>query len=1035
MRRPMWKALRDRRPSGHVLDTADWRPVHRLLLWVLAAHVAGLAGLGIGLGHPPTAVLLAVVAPAVCLGAGVLAPERSAVAAVAVAVGLVCSSAALIGLTGLGAARFHVFVVIGLVALYQSWAPLLSAAVLAVAGQVLAPRPGLPTTADPQDPGAWLPAVLFGGCVLGLALVSALLWGIAERYRCERDEVGAELTEAELGKRRFVSELLVNLARRSQGMVYRQLEILGRLREAERDPDLLAELLRLDHLAVRVRRNAGNLLVLAGEQAPRTGAGPTSLREVVRAAIAETEDLDRVLFVVDEQRTVAGRTVADLTHLLAEVIENAVRFSPPDSVVTVRSRPDHGGLGRVVTVEDWGVGMPEEALAEANELLTAPPELDLSVSQRLGLHVVARLAARHRIEVRLSAGAESGTVCSIVLPDGLFEAGATPAADEPPPADTADGAGTTRLPVTAAAAAPDAVRGTAPAPPATAPTQVSEAPVTARAASAQAGGPAEALTARVALPVVHSAAAVRPTDPRIPMSASDPRLPAVGRPTSPEGEGPSTSPRERGDASDPRLPATGATARVPAARPPATPATGVPSAAQARVADAAPQSPPTTRIPTTDPSTARPAAAETATARIPTTRPSAAAAPPHPSPAETSSRGAPASDRTGEVPAVEPPSEVPATRRPAETSTPAHGTPPATGRTEPQRPRTSPDPEQPGPSADRVGEAGQPTHPRPAGAPAGRAPVAAGSRRSSDRRTPESEPLPAPFGSTGSWEGWWESRGDTASRGDSPSPVAATAPATTGPWPVVGRDTGRGPSPRPRPPVAAPPGPARPTPSTGPITWVDPPDSARDRAHRADPPSGPALFDPGAELRRRVPQTNLVPELRAAPQAPDPITPAPHGHTRAAASALSRYQASREAARTAVHDHHGPATDDRSALPYRPIATNPAAERYAPARSGETVPEPGTDRPQPTHRFDDVPLDAAGDDPSTAPEHASRPGPTADAPARPAAGTAAAPVGAVSDGTATGENRAMDRDDPDPARDDAAPSGDAPADDATGGER
>ncbi|WP_250558433.1 sensor histidine kinase, partial [Pseudonocardia lacus] len=454
----MWKALHDRRPLGHALEAADRRPVHRLLLWVLAAHVVGLAGLGIGLGHPPATVVLAVVAPAVCLAAGVLAPDRSTVSAVAVSVGLVCASAGLIGLTGLGAARFHVFVVIGLVGLYQSWAPLLTAAVLALAGQALAPRPGFPTTADPQDPGAWLPAVLFGGAVLALCVASALLWGIAERYRCERDEVGTALTEVELGRRRFVSELLINLARRSQGMVYRQLEILGKLQATEHDPDVLAELYRLDHLAVRVRRNAGNLLVLAGEQAPRTGGGPTSLREVVRAAVAETEDLDRVLFIVDEQRTVAGRAVADLTHLLAEVIENAVRFSPPDSAVTVRSRPEHGGLGRVVTVEDWGVGMPEAALAEANQVLTAPPEIDLSVNQRLGLHVVARLAARHRIEVALRPGDDGGTVCSIALPEGVFEADQAPAVEggdgEPPAAeagtDAADAAGTTRLPITPA---------------------------------------------------------------------------------------------------------------------------------------------------------------------------------------------------------------------------------------------------------------------------------------------------------------------------------------------------------------------------------------------------------------------------------------------------------------------------------------------------------------------------------------------------------------------------------------------------------
>src|SRR6185312_1734152 len=153
-------------------------------------------------------------------------------------------------------------------------------------------------------------------------------------------------------------------------------------------------------------------------------AGPLSLHEVVCAAIAETEDLDRVQVVVDEQRPVAARAVADLTHLLAEVVENAVRFSPPDSVVTVRSRPGPDGEGRLVTVEDRGVGLPASALADANEVLTAPPELDLSVSQRLGLHVVARLAARHRVVVRLDPGTDSGTVCAISLPEGLFDAGA-----------------------------------------------------------------------------------------------------------------------------------------------------------------------------------------------------------------------------------------------------------------------------------------------------------------------------------------------------------------------------------------------------------------------------------------------------------------------------------------------------------------------------------------------------------------------------------------------------------------------------------
>ncbi len=146
----------------------------------------------------------------------------------------------------------------------------------------------------------------------------------------------------------------------------------------------------------------------------------------MRAAIAETEDLDRVVFVVDEQLAVAGHTVTDLTHLLAELTENAVRFSPPDTAVTHpgphRTRSEPGG--ELLTVEDWGVGMPPAELAAANELLAEPPEIDLSVSQRLGFHVVARLAARHGIRVSLSSTPGSGITAVIVAAGGAVRQGA-----------------------------------------------------------------------------------------------------------------------------------------------------------------------------------------------------------------------------------------------------------------------------------------------------------------------------------------------------------------------------------------------------------------------------------------------------------------------------------------------------------------------------------------------------------------------------------------------------------------------------------
>ena len=147
----------------------------------------------------------------------------------------------------------------------------------------------------------------------------------------------------------------------------------------------------------------------------------------MRAAIAETEDLDRVAFEIPEGPLVDGASVTDLTHLLAELTENAVRFSPPDTAVTIRGRRDpRGGRGQLLTVEDWGVGMDEADLAAANTLLADPPEVDLSVSKRLGFHVVARLAARHGIRVVLSPTPGSGITASIALPGSLFELGPEP---------------------------------------------------------------------------------------------------------------------------------------------------------------------------------------------------------------------------------------------------------------------------------------------------------------------------------------------------------------------------------------------------------------------------------------------------------------------------------------------------------------------------------------------------------------------------------------------------------------------------------
>ena len=429
-------------PRGNTLDDRAWHRRHRLLERVLLLHVPLVAGLGLMLGHSAVQATEAVVAPLICLVLGHLVTYRRW-ASFFVTGGLVFCSIALVLLTG-GTieAHFHFFIIIGFIALYQDWVPFLwnvafttishGIGTIWLGGQIF------------NHPAAqahpWLWSFVHGVAVLFACIGMVIFWRVTEDEQTKKEELGRQLitADAEIGRRKFTSEMLVNLARRNQSMLYRQLDIINELENREQDPDALADLFRLDHLATRVRRNAESLLVLAGQQAPRTWSEPVPLRDVIRAAIAETEDLDRVVFAVDDRIAVSGTAIADLTHLLAELTENAVRFSPPATAVTIRVRPnrrDEGG--HLLTVEDWGVGMPADDLAEANQLLAHPGDLDLAVAQRLGFHVVARLAARHRIAVSLTATPGSGITAVAVLPASLFTQTAPPGAIAPLPGATA----------------------------------------------------------------------------------------------------------------------------------------------------------------------------------------------------------------------------------------------------------------------------------------------------------------------------------------------------------------------------------------------------------------------------------------------------------------------------------------------------------------------------------------------------------------------------------------------------------------------
>jgi signal transduction histidine kinase len=199
-----------------------------------------------------------------------------------------------------------------------------------------------------------------------------------------------------------INAMYVNLSRRSQALVDRQLVLIEQLEEGEDDPEQLSDLFRLDHLATRMRRNCENLLVLAGADLPRAAAEPTPVLDVLRAAVSEIEHYQRVLVQNTPDATLAGSAAGDIQHLLAELLDNATNFSPPESQVVMScSRARDGSI--LVEIFDDGIGLTPNELAALNERLRHPVEATATVaaSRRMGLFVVGRLAGRHDISVGL----------------------------------------------------------------------------------------------------------------------------------------------------------------------------------------------------------------------------------------------------------------------------------------------------------------------------------------------------------------------------------------------------------------------------------------------------------------------------------------------------------------------------------------------------------------------------------------------------------------------------------------------------------
>src|SRR6201996_1895133 len=217
-----------------------------------------------------------------------------------------------------------------------------------------------------------------------------------------------------------LNAMFVNLSRRSQSLIERQISLIDNLEQGEEDSNRLGSLFRLDHLATRMRRNSENLLVLAGHEASRRWSQAVPLVDVLRAAISEIEQYERVVLNVQPGITVAGQAVNDVVHLVAELVENATTFSPEDSQVYVSGQPLTTG-GVLLDITDGGVGISDQEMGHANWRLDNPPVVDVGVSRRMGLFVVGRLAARHGVRVRLRHASSGGLTALVWLPDTVAQ--------------------------------------------------------------------------------------------------------------------------------------------------------------------------------------------------------------------------------------------------------------------------------------------------------------------------------------------------------------------------------------------------------------------------------------------------------------------------------------------------------------------------------------------------------------------------------------------------------------------------------------
>ena len=244
--------------------------------------------------------------------------------------------------------------------------------------------------------------------------------------------VAAAVGEASL--RNGLRQVFVSLARRNQSLLQRQLRLIDALEQKASDPAALADLFALDHLTTRMRRHAESLTILSGAAPGRSWSEPVPVIDVIRGATAEVEDYKRVTVLTRAEDAVAGSAVADMIHLLAELIENATLFSPSDTRVEVRAERVANGFA--IEIDDRGLGIEPDQLNEINQQLVKPPDFDLANADRLGLFVGDKLAARHGVRVSLRPSPYGGTSAIVLMPSTIVvpaaEAGTRQRADTHP---------------------------------------------------------------------------------------------------------------------------------------------------------------------------------------------------------------------------------------------------------------------------------------------------------------------------------------------------------------------------------------------------------------------------------------------------------------------------------------------------------------------------------------------------------------------------------------------------------------------------